>query len=208
MNPFQRAREEAVKLRETLLKGRAKDAVHVSEFLTAQPIESALNLGVHYVAKGSLELGVADAILRRSENCIYVCSDSDDEERAYLVAHELGHYVLDELQEETTIASLKALAGAEGSHGVVKVEAYGVRERQELRANVFARELQLPRVVARRLFDTGVGPRKVATDFGIHLEVARQQLLDAALLPDVTVPPPPKVLHPLTKRPTGSRGGW
>lgn len=196
MNPFQRAREEAVKLREKLLCERAGDIVHVKEFLTKAPVEAKLNLGVEYVAKGSQELGEAEAILRRSENTIYVRKTFSPPERAYLVAHELGHFILDDVKDEVTLASLKALTGAEGSPGVVKVEAYGARERQELRANVFARELQLPRFVARKLFDAGVGPQKVADDYGIHLEVARQQMLDAALLPDVDVPLPPKVQHP------------
>ena len=196
MNPFQRAREEAVKLREKLLRERAGDIVHVKEFLTKAPVEAKLNLGVEYVAKGSQELGEAEAILRRSENTIYVRKTFSAPERAYLVAHELGHFILDDVKDEVTLASLKALTGAEGSPGVIKVEAYGARERQELRANVFARELQLPRLVARKLFDAGVGPQKVADDYGIHLEVARQQMLDAALLPDIDVPLPPKVQHP------------
>lgn len=196
MNPFQRAREEAVKLREKLLGGLAGEAVHVKEFLTPAPIAAGLSLGLYFVPEGSEELGDAEAILRRSEDSIYVRLSFSEPERAYLVAHELGHFILDDVQDEVTLASLKALKGAEGSPGVVKVEAYGARERQELRANVFARELQLPRTVARKLYDSGMGPRRVADDYGIHLEVARQQMLDAALLPDVSVATPPKVNHP------------
>ena len=196
MNPFQRAREEAVKLRAKLLGERAGEAVHVREFLTPAPVEAKLLLGIEYVAKGSQELGDAEAILRRSEDYIYVRRDFSDPERAYLVAHELGHFVLDDVHDEVTIASLKALSAAEGSPGVIKVEAYGARERQELRANVFARELQLPRAVARELFDAGVGPRQAADDYGIHLEIARQQMLDAAFLPDLNVEPSTKPQHP------------
>ena len=196
MNPFQRAREEAVKLRKKLLGGRAGDAVHVKDFLTPGPIAAELNLGIYFVPRGSEELGEDEAILRRSEDSIYVRQTFSEPERAYLVAHELGHFILDDVQDEVTIASLKALQAAEGSPGVIKVEAYGARERQELRANVFARELQLPRAVARKLYDASIGPQKVTDDYGIHLEVARQQMLDAALLPDVTVAVPPKINHP------------
>lgn len=188
MNPFQRAREAAVKLRLKLLGERAGEAIHVSDFLTPDPVEQKLELGIAYVPKGSAELGDADAILRRSEEYVYVRDDVSSAEKAYLVAHELGHYVLDEGQEETTIASLKSLIAGEGSPAIVKVEAYGARERQELRANVFARELQLPRSVARKLYVAGVGPRKVAADYGIHLEVVRQQMLDAVMLPLEVVP--------------------
>lgn len=197
MNPFQRAREQALELRNKLLGECSCKAVHVKNFLTPDVIEQKLELGIGYVSEGSTELAGADAILRRSENYIYVRNDVSDSEKAYLIAHELGHSVLGEGQEETSIASLKSLVAAEGSPGVIKVEAYGARERQELRANVFARELQLPRSIARDLYEAGVGPRQVATDFGVHLEIVRQQMLDAVMLPLVAasnqtkVPPPP-----------------
>jgi Zn-dependent peptidase ImmA (M78 family) len=183
LNPFQRAREEALELRNKLLRKRSCEAVHVKDFLTPDIIERKLELGIAFVPQGSTDLGGADAILRRSENYIYVRNDVSNSEKTYLIAHELGHFVQGEGQEETSISSLKSLVAAEGSPGVIKVEAYGARERQELRANVFARELLLPRSVARDLYAAGVGPRKVATDFGIHLEIVRQQMLDAVLLP-------------------------
>jgi superfamily I DNA/RNA helicase/Zn-dependent peptidase ImmA (M78 family) len=197
VNPFQRARDEAIELRKKLLGKRACEVLHVCDFLTPDIVEQRLELGIEYVPKGSTALGDADAILRRFENYIYVRDDVSDAEKAYLIAHELGHYVLGEGQEETSIASLKSLVAAEGSPAVIKVEAYGSRERQELRANVFARELQLPRTVARKLYEAGVGPRKAATDYGIHLEVVRQQMLDAVMLPPIApsteakAPPPP-----------------
>ena len=119
MNPFQRARDEAVVLRKKLLGKRTEEPVHVRDFLTPGPLESKLNLGLEYVAKGSLELGDDEAILRRNEETIYVLKDRSESERAYLVAHELGHYKLDEDLEEVTIASLKALTAVEGSPAVV-----------------------------------------------------------------------------------------
>ena len=195
MNPFQRAREEAVILRRKLLGSHADEAVHVKEFLTPVPIEDGLQLGLSYVAQGSTELGDSEAILRRSEDAIYVRNTFTEPQRAYLVAHELGHFVLDEEHEDVTVASLKALTGAEGTPALITIESYGLRERQELRANVFARELLLPRGVARKLFAAGVGPARVALDYGIDLEVARQQMLDAVLLPDVATPVAKYVRH-------------
>lgn len=188
MNPFQRAREEAVALRQRLLGSHADKAIHVKEFLTPAPIEACLELGLFYAAQGSTELGDAEAILRRSEDAIYVRKTFSESQRAYLVAHELGHFVLDEEHEDVTIASLKALTGAEGTPALIKIESYGLRERQELRANVFARELLLPRAVARKLFAEGLGPARVSLDYGVDLEVARQQMLDAILLPALTPP--------------------
>jgi len=185
VNPFQRAREEAVALRRKLLGSHADEAINVKEFLTPKPIEACLELGVFYVAQGSTELGDSEAILRRSEDAIYVRKTFSEPRRAYLVAHELGHFTLDEQFEDATVASLKSLVGAEGTPALITIESYGLRERQELRANVFARELMLPRAVARELFAAGFGPARVALDYGIDLEVARQQMLDAILLPDL-----------------------
>ncbi|ABD68937.1 UvrD/REP helicase [Rhodoferax ferrireducens T118] len=196
MNPFQRAREQAVALRRKLLDDRAGEAVHVSEFLTPDPIAAKLSLGVEYVPKGAAELSNGDAILRRKEDYIYVRKDIGVAEQAYLVAHELGHFILDESQEEVAIASLSSLTDAEGTPAVISVEAYGARERLELRANVFARELMLPREVARVLHDAGVGPRKAARDLGIHLEIVRQQMLDAVMLPNVVLAPEARTQHP------------
>ena len=115
MNPFQRAREEAVALRRKLLGSHADEAINVKEFLTPKPIEACLELGVFYVAQGSTELGDSEAILRRSEDAIYVRKTFSEPRRAYLVAHELGHFTLDEQFEDATVASLKSLVGAEGT---------------------------------------------------------------------------------------------
>ena len=129
MNPFQRAREEAVALRRKLLGAHADEAIHVSEFLTAKPIEACLELFVFYVAQGSTDLGDSEAILRRSEDAIYVRKSIPDSRRAYLVAHELGHFTLDEQFEDVTVASLKSLVGAEGTPALITIESYGLRER-------------------------------------------------------------------------------
>lgn len=180
MNPFQRARDEAVTARSKLLGKRAGEAVHVKDFLTSPAVEAAFNLSVHAVHRGSSELPSGDANLRREDDAIYICSKKDEEERAYLVAHELGHFHLDEEKAANTLADLAKSLAPEGTKAAASVEAYGARERNELRANVFARELLLPRAVARSLFASGIGPREVAKKYGIHLEVARKRLAAAS----------------------------
>lgn len=195
MNPFQRARDEAVAARSKLLGKRATEAVHVRDFLTSPAVEAAFNLAVHAAHQGSSELPSGDANLRREDDAIYVWNKKDEVERAYLVAHELGHFHLDEEKAADTLADLAKALTSEGTKAAVSVEAYGARERNELRANVFARELLLPRAVARGLFEAGIGPREASKRYGIHLEVARQQMLDAALLPQVSNPSGPKPAH-------------
>jgi superfamily I DNA/RNA helicase/Zn-dependent peptidase ImmA (M78 family) len=148
-------------------------------------VESQLNLGIESVEPTYPDLGQGDAVLQREQRFIYVSKAIVpwSEEFCGLVAHELGHWFLDASRPQSTVSHLRTLLGSDGSPGVLKVEAYGARERQELQANVFARELLLPRHVARALALTGVGPARAASKLGIPLEFARQQMLDALLLP-------------------------
>lgn len=193
MSPFQRARYEALEIRKSLAPGRSSDPLRASELLAQ--VEPILNIAIESVAPGYPDLGGGVAVLQRFQSFIYVSTDIPEWEEEFcgLVAHELGHWRLDAEQSPTAVAQLTSLAASTGSPGVAKVEAYGARERQELLANVFARELLLPRDLAQRLAAQGWGPRRVANELGIPLEFARQQLLDAMLLPDFVSPT--NVLH-------------
>jgi len=184
MNPFQRARDEARATRETLAPGKADSALPAKDLLGA--VEDKLGLAIEPVDPAYPDLGGGSAVLQREQEFIYVSKEISLWSEAFcgLVAHELGHWFLDATRAPTTVAHLKTLFGSDGSPAVMKVEAYGARERQELQANVYARELLLPRNLARKLALVGTGPSKVAKDLGIPLEFARQQMLDALLLPD------------------------
>lgn len=192
MNPFQRAREKAREVRATLLKARADESVTAADVLKA--IETELNLAVEPVDPEYGALGGGSAVLKRDERYIYVSNAVEADKHAALVAHELGHWYLDADKTPTTIAHLKSVTAAAGSQAVVTVEAYGARERQELQANVFARELLAPRNVMRQQFLDGRGPTQIADDLGIPIEYVRQQMLDAVLLPQIE-PEGTKVLH-------------
>lgn len=193
MNPFQRARAEAHVLREKLL-GPSLGNTPVKGSVVVGRVEQILNLGVERVHPSSTDLGGGDACLNRTDSFIYVRRDVDPSETASLVAHELGHFVLDADVQATTVAKLAEIAQPAGTPGVVVIEAYGARERQELQANVFGRELLLPRHLAKQLFDAGHGPRKIAEDLDLPLDLVRLQILDAALLPP-DVPTSLKPLH-------------
>jgi superfamily I DNA/RNA helicase/Zn-dependent peptidase ImmA (M78 family) len=184
MNPFERARTEGLKVRQRLLKHCSTNLPSSIELLSF--VEDEIELCVEKVAPTYAALGGGGAVLRRKECFIYVRDTISDDEHAYLVAHELGHWKLDADRPEFTIADLKALMGSEGTPAAIKVEAYGARERQELQANVFARELLLPREVAATLWHQGKGPREIARTLVLPLELVRQQLLDAVLLPNAT----------------------
>ena len=187
MNPFLRAREEALKLREELL-GAQKD-LPVSSRVLLSKIEDQLDLGVQGIPPTSGILKGGKATLRRKEGWIYCRNNDPWAEKAYLIGHELGHFRLDpDVDEDTVHRTAEEFIPA--SPASAYVEAYGARERDELQKNVFGRELLLPRSLARELFFAGNGPRAIAEKLEIPLEVARQQVLDAVLLPPY-VPKPP-----------------
>jgi len=193
MNPFQRARDKAKEVRATLLKARADDPVPAIELLKA--VETVLNLAIEPVDPGYGALGGGSAVLKRDERYIYVSNAVDSDKHAALVAHELGHWFLDADKSPTTVAHLKSVTGGAGSPAVVTVEAYGARERQELQANVFSRELLVPQSVVREIYLKGQGPARIAHDLGVPIEYVRQQMLDALLLPQAE-PAGTKVLYP------------
>lgn len=186
MNPFQRARNEALATRAKLDPFHAHTPVTAKDLL--QKVESVLNIAIESVPPTYPDLGGGTAVLQREQLFIYVSTEVDkwDAEFCGLVAHELGHFFLDATKPATTVSHLSTLFSSVGSPAVIKVEAYGARERQELQANVFARELLLPRDVARQFALAGKAPVDAATELGIPLEFVRQQMLDGLLLPDST----------------------
>lgn len=187
MNLFQRARDQAYATREELAPGLAHAPIPAKELLSQ--VEAKLNVAIEQVASSYSDLGGGSAVLQREQQFIYVSSDFEywGDEFCGLVAHELGHFFLDNTYAPVTVAHLNTLFGSDGSPGVMKVEAYGARERQELQANVFARELLLPRDVARDLALLGKGPTEIAQQLGIPREFVCQQMLDALLLPEASV---------------------
>ena len=194
MNPFERARTEAHALREKLL-GPVLCRTAVTGANILERVEPVLNVAVELVPPASSDLGGGDACLHRTDQFIYVRRNVGPPELASLVAHELGHFVLDADLPPVTVAKLAEIAQPAATPAVVVVEAYGARERQELQANVFGRELLLPRDLAKQLFDAGHGPRAISELIGLPLDLVRLQVLDAVLLPqDVHVSP--KALHP------------
>lgn len=182
MNPFDRARLEARRVRALLAPSESGQPIASSQLLSA--VEEVLDVGIQSVPATYAELGGGSAVLKRDERFIYVDDSVPPEKWAGLVAHELGHWFLDPEKRKSIVIELNSLSVGASSPGVVWVEAYGAREREELQANVFAREFLLPREAAKQLFQSGVGPREAARCLGLPLEFVRQQMLEACLLPD------------------------
>lgn len=132
-------------------------------------------------------LGGALAILAREDGAIYHVNNTSQEELAVLLAHELGHFHVHASEAGTrcTGEDVDVAAPSEASPvGADRVAGYGAKERRELQANVFARELLLPQSRAWALYlDEGRSPRDMAFQLGLPLALVRQQLIDALLIP-------------------------
>jgi superfamily I DNA/RNA helicase/Zn-dependent peptidase ImmA (M78 family) len=168
--------------------------------LHAEP--KALDLVRALVATADLELYCLDetdallngalAVLARDDGAIYHVKNASNEDLALLIAHELGHFHSHTAESTSRCSNddVDVSAPSEASPvGADRVAGYGARERRELQANVFARELLLPQPQARALYlDQGKLPESIAADLGVPLAIVRQQLIDALLIPVHEVP--------------------
>lgn len=194
MNTFDRARIEAMNARAKLIAACGNDYPTSEQLLAVA--ESTLGLAIDWVEPDNYALGGGDALIQPWMKTILIRNDVRLEERAYLLAHELGHWYLDSPKPPPGTTSTSFISDVAGqSPGSAVVDGYGAWERQELQADIFARELLLPKSAARALWSNGWRSRQIATSFQLPLEVVRQQLADALLLPDVT-PVLPAPTHP------------
>tara|TARA_R110002124_G_scaffold267777_3_gene435195 strand:+ start:64371 stop:67724 length:3354 start_codon:yes stop_codon:yes gene_type:complete len=126
-------------------------------------------------------------VFNRKYSHVSVQIDLESPTKLEVIAHEIGHEVV----HNGDVAMVRKDYGLPGpGDPVLRVEAYGVKERREAQANVFARELLLPRTLARRLFLSGMRARAIAEKTGLNLALVFQQLTDALLLPEPRPPAP------------------
>lgn len=135
-------------------------------------------------------------------------------EQAFLVAHEIGHALLGdgESEDRDSTIEIDATRSAEPSPlGVDRVVDYSRRQRREVQMDLFARELLLPRDWVKRLhLIDGMSCSDIANKMGARFDVVAQQLLDALLLPTITIqellPQPEIPLNPKQRRAAQHRG--
>jgi DNA helicase-2/ATP-dependent DNA helicase PcrA len=126
-------------------------------------------------------------------------------ERAQLIAHEIGHVAVHASSTSCSEHDVDPSRSTEAAPvGLQRVEDYGVRERRELQANVFAREFLLPRSRARNLYLDGTTAVTIAARLDLGIELVRQQLLDALLLPAAPAEAEP-ILGPIRPDPSQDR---
>lgn len=185
MTPFLRARLAAHQLRQELFQSNAFTGLRSEEVIEAAAAESGEDFDIALVPPNDVSLGSAQAVLLRNFRQIVVRNDVSPADRAYLIAHEFGHWRLHPADQDNFHELIEYSLKPEDSDafGTQKVEAYGARERAELQANIFAREFLLPRETSKALFVSGKRAADIQRDLNLPLELVRQQLLDGLLLP-------------------------
>lgn len=192
MDPFDTIRESAAALR-TDLREASDDTTRSMDVVEAAARH--LELEVVWVDPDEPQLKGARACFDQQSGLILCATDGSNSDRAMRVAHEIGHVRVHASSTACAPSDIDASLSTEAAPiGLQRVEDYGGRERRELQANVFARELLLPRAHAQRLHvDGGLAASTIAETLDLAVDLVRQQLLDALLLPAVAAEAPKQV---------------
>jgi DNA helicase II / ATP-dependent DNA helicase PcrA len=182
MEPFEAIRDSAARLHGELV------SAGVDPFKPMALVEEALSrceLELFLLRPGDPALKGARAIFDDQSGSIFCEVTAEVGEGALLIGHEIGHVRVHATTSWCNANDIDPSRSTEAAPvGLQRVEDYGVRERRELQANVFAREFLLPRAWARQLYlEDGLGAGTMAERTGLPMNLVRQQLFDALLLP-------------------------
>jgi len=148
MEAFEPVRISASTLRAELVAASANPDSPMELVLAAV---KRLDLELAWLAAGDPALKGARALFDSQGGIICCVDDGDTAAQACFIAHEIGHIRVHAGSAECTNEDIDASRSTEVAPvGLQRVEDYGVRERRELQANVFAREFLFPRAAARR----------------------------------------------------------
>jgi DNA helicase-2/ATP-dependent DNA helicase PcrA len=182
MDAFEPIRQSAYRLHEELV------SAGIDPLNPVGLVEKAawkLELELNWLQPDDPALKGARALFDGQSGTVLCEMSEDPGARAQLVAHEIGHARVHARSSSCSVNDIDPSRSTEAAPvGLQRVEDYGVRERRELQANVFAREFLLPRPLARRLhIDEALGASAIAEKTGLSRNLVRQQLFDALLLP-------------------------
>lgn len=186
MDAFEPIRETAAKLYAVVVAGGA-DSSNPMKLVDAAI--KHLDLVLAWLPLGDPALKGSRAIYDQGTGTICCADAGDIGERASLAAHEIGHAELHTISTHCAALDIDPSQPSETAPvGLQRVEDYGAQERRELQANVFAREFQLPRSEVRHLYLVEhVCAAAIAQRRGLPINLVRQQLLDALLLPPAPI---------------------
>lgn len=183
MDAIELGRRKAASLHAELV-GSGVDPWDLSALVRAQAARQ--DLDIEEAAKGAAALGGTRATIVPGSKLILHEAGCTGFERAFLIAHELGHWQLGD-DIESGASTFDPMRSAEVTPvGLDRVVDYGRRQRREVQMDLFARELLLPRSWVRELHvDHVLSASDIAARIGAPFEVVAQQLLDALLLPEL-----------------------
>ncbi len=184
MEAFEPIRKSAAHLRDKIIEA-GTDPVDTTALIKAAVAH--LDLELVYLAPGDPALKNARAVFDEQSGTICCETSGDVIDRTLLVAHELGHAHVHAGSTACTKDDIDLSRSTEVVPvGLQRAEDYGMRERRELQANVFAREFLLPRSFARQLYiDKTMSASAIASHTNLPKALVRQQIFDALLLPMV-----------------------
>lgn len=210
MEAVELARRAAAELHRAAVE-RGVDPWRPYEFAVAEAERRGID--VEATAAGAAVLDGGRAAFIPQDRLILHEDVGSEFDRAFLVAHELGHVELGDDQGEEPVRDIDPARPAEAVPiGFDRVVDYGRRQRREVQIDLFAREFLLPRDVMRVLHvGGGMGATEIADRLGAPFEVVAQQLLDALLLPslvpEVEETTPERPLNELQRAAAEHRGG-
>jgi len=192
MDSVELARQVAAELHARLVASGA-DPWSPYDFAVAEAKRRGID--VEPTAAGAAVLNGGRATFVAADDLILHENVGSPFEQAFLVAHEIGHVELGDDPGGEAAPTIDPARPAEPSPvGMDRVVDYGRRQRREVQMDLFARELLLPRTVARALHvDQGLAASAIAAKLGAPFDVVAQQLFDALLLPPV--PPAATAAH-------------
>ena len=182
MDAVELARKAAARLHEQAV---AKGHDPWKPYTFAKTEAARRGLDVEVAAKGAAVLDGGRAVLVTRDGLILHEDAGTPFERAFLIAHEIGHAELGDDRDPTPAQEIDPARPAEASPvGLDRVVDYGSKQRREIQMDLFAREFLLPRSSVRRLHvEEQLSATAIAERLGAPFAVVAQQLFDALFLP-------------------------
>lgn len=184
MNALELARQRAAEIHDELVRLGA-NPTRPYEFVRCEAARRDIEIRVYQ--KGDPMLLGGRALYDADAGTIRHEETGDVFLNAFLVAHEIGHSEFGGLLEPTPIHDVDYARSADpAASGAERIVDYSRKARQEVKMDLFARELLFPRALAQRLhLEDQLTATEISRRLGAPYDMVAVQLFDALLLPRV-----------------------
>ena len=171
-------------------------------FAFAARVAEELGLDVESANPGSSQLNNSRATLVPKDKLIIHENIGSEFEKAFLVAHEIGHHELGDDHDDSISIEIDLTRSAEPSPtGFDRVVDYGRRQRREVQMDLFARELLLPRTMVFKFHvEEGLSATAISQQMNAPFAAVAQQLFDALLMSHAETENKPTSEKPLNEK--------